>query len=344
MNSKDDQTGAFLGATAASNESRQPVRVCIAVVTRERPRMLARLLVSLAGLNLAAERAWLFLVVENGRAAGAETVAGDFANIMRDRVDVAFASEPRIGIPFARNRALDIAYERGCDFLAFIDDDTEARADWISVLVGEIERRELDLVGGPQRLLPPENLSSGQRRHFGALAQRQRRKEQRARDRHAAGTDGAVIVVTNNWLVRLTFVAAHRLRFDEAIGLSGGSDTRFFHDLKAAGGRSGWAPGAIVNETVPASRLTLAYQYRRGRDQALASSQNHHHSRRPAARLRNLADAIWRLMASLGLLAVAPLTGMRSAVWGARSLGASVGRIQAQFGVRSTHYRRVHGD
>ncbi len=344
MNSKDDQTGAFLGATAASNESRQPVRVCIAVVTRERPRMLARLLVSLAGLNLAAERAWLFLVVENGRAAGAETVAGDFADIMRDRVDVAFASEPRIGIPFARNRALDIAYERGCDFLAFIDDDTEARADWISVLVGEIERRELDLVGGPQRLLPPENLSSGQRRHFGALAQRQRRKEQRARDRHAAGTDGAVIVVTNNWLVRLTFVAAHRLRFDEAIGLSGGSDTRFFHDLKAAGGRSGWAPGAIVNETVPASRLTLAYQYRRGRDQAISSFHNHRHRRRNASPTLNMANAAWRLLVSLALLAAAPVTGSRSAIWAARSLGASVGRIQAQFGVRSTHYRRVHGD
>lgn len=319
--------------------------VCVAVATRQRPLMLARLLASWSRLELPAGQEFLFVVVENGPAAGAEAVVAGFAAAIGERAGVVFAREPRLGIPFARNRALDIALGRGCDWLAFMDDDAEADPDWIAALVAEADRRGLDLAGAPQRFLAPESdLSLRERRCFEALVRRQQRKEMRAAARCAAGTDGVVTAITNNWLARLSFVAARGLRFDETLGLSGGSDTRFFHSLKAAGGATGWIPSAIVRETLPRTRLTLSYQYRRGRDQAIASFHNHRRRHRPDEALRNVITGLWRVLASSALLALAPLTGWRTAASGARGVGAGIGRLQAAFGRRSLHYRDVHGE
>ena len=50
------------------------------------------------------------------------------------------------------------------------------------------------------------------------------------------------------------------LRFDPALALTGGEDSRFFRTLAAEGSRIVYAPRALVRETVPAGRATAWYR------------------------------------------------------------------------------------
>ena len=65
---------------------------------------------------------------------------------------------------------------------------------------------------------------------------------------------------TNNALVRVAAVNRLGLRFDPALALTGGEDSRFFRTLAAEGSRIVYAPRARVRETVPAERATAWYR------------------------------------------------------------------------------------
>lgn len=73
---------------------------------------------------------------------------------------------------------------------------------------------------------------------------------------------------TNNLLLDLSFVRAHGLRFDPALGLSGGEDSLLTGQLTAAGGRIVWCAEAGVEETVPPERNTRAFHLARRRAQS----------------------------------------------------------------------------
>src|SRR5690606_27470374 len=77
--------------------------------------------------------------------------------------------------------------------------------------------------------------------------------------------DGAEIddAHTANVLIDLRRLGALGLRFDHRYALTGGEDTMLFRDLLDAGGRIVYAAGALVYETVPASRARLAWLLRR---------------------------------------------------------------------------------
>ena len=127
-------------------------------------------------------------------------------------------------------------------------------------------------MGGPARLHPPSpNLDWWHHAVWRGCLAIKRRSEERAIGLLAKDRDGTVPLATNNWLADLNFLRSERLRFDEQLGLTGGEDTRLFLEAKARGAKTGWSPGAIVFELLPAERLTFEYQYRRSRDRSVAS-------------------------------------------------------------------------
>jgi succinoglycan biosynthesis protein ExoM len=73
------------------------------------------------------------------------------------------------------------------------------------------------------------------------------------------GNDAAWNGYTANVLIDRRLVITHRLRFDVALGQTGGEDTLFFFEAHRAGARFGYAPAAIVHEDTPIARAGLRW-------------------------------------------------------------------------------------
>ena len=99
-----------------------------------------------------------------------------------------------------------------------------------------------------------------------------------------------------NVLIRRSAIEQRGLRFDLALGRSGGEDDDFFYRLTDTGGVIGFAPDALAYEPVPAERTTLRWLLRRG----FRTGQSH------GARLISIRRGPARL-AQLGLAAAKAL-------------------------------------
>ena len=75
----------------------------IGICTRERPKILAALLESLAVSATQAGADVKILLVENGPPTGAKEVAEQFAG----RLEIAYINEPRVGLVYARNAVVE---------------------------------------------------------------------------------------------------------------------------------------------------------------------------------------------------------------------------------------------
>lgn len=337
-----------LARQATSLEVGREKTVIISAVTRMRPLMFYTLLKSLEKLHVPPGTELQFCFVENGDSLSIDGRVKEFCQITGFKA-VAIC-EPRLGIPFARNAALNWALDNEADFLAFIDDDEVAKKDWMEKLYAAIEARGLDLVGGPVcPVAPDQNLGNGrlstiEATVFRGCEVRAHRMARRNSHRSRADTDHQVTIVTNNWLCRLDFLRQNNVKFDEGLGYSGGSDAAFFRAAKKAKARTGWVPDAVVMEEVPVSRLTLGYHFMRGRDQAISSyvikfSQNQ--PSRPF--VSSLLFVVSKLLLGMARLIAALFDRGRSVVLAMRAFGFAWGRILAVFGYSSSHYKNVHG-
>ena len=321
-----------------------PLRVAVCVATRNRRVMLARLLTSLSELLIPDGVSPLFVIVENNQLPGSRDVVDGYQKLF-DRAELVYILEPEIGIPFARNRAKDVALENGADLILFVDDDETVAADWLMNLVAAQTATGCDLVGGPvyARFDEPATgildriLRNGIRNRFVRVANRAKRRA------HAGNAD-MITVVTSNWLGTARLFTDYGLCFDTNLRFSGGSDTKFCREVRAKGLHVGWAPDAHVYETIPAERLSLSYQFQRGLEQSKASASARI-SR--AGRLRALPAILGRTLASaFGLLIAVigvPLTAGDTLVDVARAAGKTVGPMLSVLGYQSNLYAKTTG-
>ena len=237
------------------------MRIAIGVITRRRPQGLRRLLESLDRLDLSGS-------------AGSGNSRGAFGRIDAEvilvendespglgapppcRLPLRHVFEPRLGIPFARNRVIEIALAEespgGFDAIAFIDDDETADPAWLRELATTLEACDADAATGP------------------ALAAFEDGPPPRWAERSGAfdcldfptGTPRPT-AFTHNVLVRTEALRRTDLRFDERLAMTGGSDTPLFSRLAKAGCRIVWCREAICREWTPASRLTVAWARQR---------------------------------------------------------------------------------
>jgi glycosyltransferase involved in cell wall biosynthesis len=307
------------------------LRVCVATITYRRPVMLAALLESFVELRLPSDTELLFLVVDNEEGGSAASVVNFYRERLRPN-SVHYRLEPRRGIPFARNRALDAADAIGVDLLAFVDDDETVGPEWLLNLVAAHRNRGLHLVGGPVRFgewetgAAPNRWSrlmlQGIRAHYAD-------KERSANERARSGREGEIVVLTNNWLIDMNWLRKTQLRFNERLRFSGGSDALFYNQAKARGIRSGWCCDAVVRERIHPSRATFSHQFTRARSQAIASFHRNYTRVDTGVAIAAGFSCLLKAVGCMACAAMLPFKGGWALVQIARQSGWIVGRIQA---------------
>ena len=219
------------------------IDICICTFRRA---FLAQTLASIARLADGGHALRVIIADNDHEPSARELVDGMRAQV---RFPILYVHAPAANICVARNACLDHA-DADAEFVAFVDDDEIVSAGWIMALIDRAQASGAAAVLGPVRAIygpgAPHWMAKG--------------------DFHSTlpvVVDGGIRTgYTCNVLIRWS--APYRgLRFDLALGNSGGEDTAFFYRLAALAGTIDYAPDAIVEEPVPAERATMNWLVRR---------------------------------------------------------------------------------
>jgi succinoglycan biosynthesis protein ExoM len=304
-------------------------RVAIGVLTLLRPVGLRRLLEHLAALEVPTGVVVRVVVVDNDPERSAEPLVAEFA----DRpIDVHYVCESTRGITPGRNRTIAEARAWGATHVCCIDDDEWPAADWLAQLLATQHTTGADVVTGPVLPVfdepPPTWVVEG-----GFF--------DRPRYPHNSEIGYAT---TSSVLMDMQLFHGWDEPFDHDFGLSGGSDTHLFAQLKDRGCMIAWSDTALVYEAIPASRVDsrwiLRREYRRG--QTLSRSLR----RRSPTRwqlVRRVGNAVVQLGRGIGEVLIGTARGRAGVIGGAKRLVFGAGLVTGLLGRRYEEYRSIHG-
>ena len=320
------------------------IHIAIAVATRDRPVMLENCLASFRGMDVPAGVTISFLVVENSDILTMTPVVDCFARDLEAPHSVTLLHEPELGIPFARNRALDVAAERQCRWLVFVDDDETVDPRWLSNLLSGAEANNYDLAAGPVVPVRPEGALTGKQRaiYDQYVSDAHRRLEARNK-RIAEGQEDDFDLETNNWIGRISALQRAGLRFDESMRHTGGTDTDLSRRARRSGLKLGWVSEAVVFEVLPHARLSLGYVYHRSRSQTLTKYHIRYRKQGRRGILRPLAMATQKAVLGVARLVIGIGAGTGMQVKAVRTLGVAVGYFEGIFGKSSEFYVQTGG-
>lgn len=239
--------------------------------------------------------------------------------------------QPEKNISLTRNRTVALA--RG-DWIAFIDDDERAPANWLRLLADAAIRFNADGALGPVEPIVPADAPTWIRR--GRFYEWARMKT------------GAVIPVNKlrfgNVLLRGALLRGAAAPFDPDYGLTGGEDGDLLGRLVQQGARIVWCDEAVVHEPVEATRLSLRWlmlrALRGGQDFARHRLAGRFGEITFAGRVRLFLRALLQSAAAAGLALITWPRGRHRAVFWLLKLSANLGKISIFLG---WHYREYGG-
>ncbi len=302
-----------------------PTDISLCIATFRRPTKLGRLLEDLAGQS---QQPTEVVVVDNDAAQTARAVLDRF----RARgypCRLVYAVEPQQNISLARNRCVALATGR---WLAFVDDDERAPAEWLQRLAACAGTAAADGVLGPVIPVLPEGtakwLGNGTLHDW---------------PRMRTGT----VVPANrlrfgNVLLSRSWLTVQPEPFDPALGLTGGEDGDLLGRLRQQGARLVWCDEAWVQEPVDPSRLRLRWLWLRamrgGQDHARHLLRGRYGTKGPLGRaayfMRALLQVLFAAAIALLVMGAMPHQGVR---WLLR-VSANLGKLSVLGGLHHREY------
>ena len=246
-----------------------------------------------------------------------------------------------MGIPFARNRMLEIALHFDLDYLAVLDDDEyPADENWLSEMFKGMHERGLDVAGGLANVEPLDQESINSFRLLPRIIYRHNytrglKRQKRKLAAYRSGIDHRLFHRGSNVIYRLSFIRGNGISFNEELGFACGEDREIVFDIKKAEGKAGLIPSAIVYERVRDERLNLIYAYRIRRAHAVVMYGRQYKDVVRASKSnipKGLALASTKLIVGLSRLLLIPFTGGRSLVGAVESFGVLAGAINCLSG------------
>lgn len=318
------------------------LKVTVAALTRERPKMLVELLASFSNLEAPENCEVNYLIVENNHVNSCESLVRAFDQKLITGA-IHYALESKLGIASARNRAAKEAIILGADLLIFVDDDEVVPSEWLVRLICGYRTSSAVLLGGPLRAAPlSDNCTWLEKLMYRNISRRYCRNEKRAARRASLNGTPGVTIVTNNWIGQVDLFTKHKLSFNEDLNWSGGEDTQFYSDVSSLGQKTGWVCDAPVFETIPKDRLSFSYQFRRAKGQSNTSFKKKLSKKRSAIYTLPIS-VLLKTIVLLGLLMLIPITLGATFLSFCRTAGWLAGRVSAALGVTSYHYKTDTG-
>lgn len=308
-------------------------RVCVCAITLARPEGLARMLASVFAQRCEGIELCVAVVENDGSGAMREVVAEAARRAGFDGGRVAFGTEGRRGIPFARNAALRLAEERfSPGVFAFIDDDETAEADWLSRSVAALREFDADVAQGRAEPAFVDGEPAGWvvRGGFFRLP------------RYAHGAELRV-AFTNNVAFRRRVLEALRPMFDESLGMTGADDSEAFMRAWRSGFRIVWADDAVTHEWTPASRARARWVWQRGYRVGNSMALLAWKFDGWRGRARGLGIGVYRIGKGSFFLPILGPWRKELGVLYVRHVCYGAGAVMGAFGRAYGEYRKVHG-
>jgi len=232
----------------------------VTVCTRERPKMLMACLRSVLPQLEAAKVQTSLVVVENDiEPKNEEAVLGLGEQFPAVRIE--YRLEPELGIPFARNTAVETALGLGADWIFFIDDDEEACEGWFDAYLAAMREWDADIFRGPVHFIyPPGHPQWLRRTPFDG------------------GKNGSQLFKggTENIACRSYLFASdgYGLAFDTRFRFTGGEDVDLFRRAVKCRAKIRWIKEGKVVEKQTGQRLTSRWMLFRQRSGAAFYAKN----------------------------------------------------------------------
>ena len=220
--------------------------ISVCVCTYKRPELLAKLLDKLPAQESAGLFTYSVVIVDNDEKQAAKSVVE--AIQQQSNIEMAYYAEPRPGISYARNMAVE---KTKGNLIAFIDDDEFPDGNWLlSLFKARIKYNADGVIGAvlPYFEQPPPAWLTKGKICFWRI--------------HPTGTvlnNGN----TGNVLFKREILELGQPSFDPDFGLSGGEDSFFFQKLIKRGFVFVACSEAVAYEFVPAWRMGTTYLLKR---------------------------------------------------------------------------------
>lgn len=222
--------------------------ISICICTFRRPQGLMAALDSVAAQKFPVSVEIEVVVVDNDPNASGHSVYNSFQN-SHPTMRIVYANETTPGISFARNRCLK---EASGSWIAFLDDDEQASEIWLSTLWNAAHVHNADATFGP--VLP---VYEGVAPVWLISACAHERPRFRTGTKISWGDARSGNVLMTRSVVEMVGC------FDKRFAKTGGEDSFFFACALKDGAKLVWCDEAVVNETVPQSRMTQLWVIKR---------------------------------------------------------------------------------
>lgn len=305
----------------------QAAKISISICTRERPVMLSNLLNSMAELERLEGTEVTIDIIENHTEQSLKELINNLAPKLPFQLNHHW--EPKLGIPIARNHALQAAKEAGATHIIFLDDDERVHPQWLKELWSTYLKYGEDtiLLGTVISVL-----ESQEKPHLHDLLQRKIRKTGEALDTAA----------TNNVLIQIEALNKHHLQFDESRPFAGGTDSKLFRKAYLLGIPIIYCAEAIVYEDIPEERINMKWiskrYFRFGLTDGEYKKENSASWRFPLDRTRALIKNSFKSL--IHLIAYNPAKLRKRWI----KVCLASGQILGYFKVRIDSYKEINGN